>query len=262
MLAAALGVLIMSLAATTTAPSVAPAGFLYKTLELDGATYAYSVFVPPDYTPARKWPVVLFLHGSGERGADGLLSTEVGIGSAIRRDFRRVPAIVVFPQCRAGQAWVVSPQDIGPMGRLALASLDAAMRDYSTDPERVYLTGLSLGGQGAWWLAINDPRRWAAVVPVCGFLEDKDRPSQMLALLTEHLRDVPVWVVHGEKDPVVPVERSREAVAALRAAGAPVRYVELPGVGHNAWDKGYADAALWTWLFEQRRAPATRPAEP
>lgn len=235
------------------APAPPATGFLYKTLTFDGQTCAYCVYVPPDYTPARQWPAILFLHGAGERGTDGLLQTEVGLGSAIRRDYRRVPAIVVMPQCRPDMSWV------GPMGALALRCLDAAAREYALDPQRIYLTGLSLGGQGSWHLAARHPERFAAVVPVCGFIA-ADASAELTAEFARRLRRVPVWCFHGDADQAVPVERSREPVAALRQAGGNVRYTEYAGVGHNAWDRAYADRELWAWLFAQR-LPAPPPAD-
>jgi predicted peptidase len=252
--------LVLLTAQSAPAAPAGAAGFLYKTLEIAGESYAYTVYLPPDYTPERRWPVVLFLHGSGERGSDGFLSSEVGLGSAIRRDYRRAPAIVVFPQCRPGQLWAASPTDVGPMGRLALACLDRTQAEYSTDPDRVYLTGLSLGGHGAWRLAAAEPQRWAAAAPICGFLEDPSAASRGIAAVVERIKGLPLWVVHGDKDTAVPADRSREIVAALRAADAPVHYVELKDVGHNAWDKAYADPEFWKWLLAQRRGAATRPA--
>jgi len=221
-------------------------GFLYKSLTLDGQTYAYCVFVPPDYKPDRAWPVVLFLHGSGERGDDGFLQTEIGVGRALRRNYRQIPAIVVMPQCRPGQLWV------GPMAVLALRCLEETSREYRLDPQRIYLTGLSMGGHGAWLLAASLPDRFAAVVPVCGFAELG--PSTGLAQrLAPPLKNLPIRCFHGALDTNVPPAKSREMVEAIRQAGGQVSYTEFPDGAHDIWDRVYDDPQLWRWLLEQRR---------
>lgn len=247
--------LAMLNASATTEPArkAEPTGFLYKQLTVADQRYAYCVYVPPDYTPDRQWPLILFLHGMGERGDDGFLQTEVGIGHAIRRNHHMVPAVVVMPQCRDKDVWVREPNDLGPMAAMALACVTQTSREYNCDPRRVYLTGLSMGGMGAWYLAERYPDMWAAVVPVCGFVEHRE-DTGIAARLAPRLKDLPIWTFHGDQDKAVPVERSREIVAAIRAAGGTrIWYTEYPGVGHNAWDKAYFDQEMWRWLFEQRR---------
>lgn len=237
-------------------PTSQPTGFLFKTLAIGKETYAYSVYVPPEYTPERAWPVVLFLHGSGERGSDGLLQTEVGIATAIRRNRALCPAIVVMPQCRAGQLWT------NQMAEAALKCLDEAAREYRVDADRTYLTGLSLGGFGAWLLGERVPERFAAVVPICGFYANPNAAldTETLGKLAQSLKSVPVWCFHGALDKAVPVERSREIVGALREAGGNVRYTEFADGQHDVWGRAYADAELWKWLLAQRRATAQAPA--
>jgi predicted peptidase len=222
-----------------------PTGFIYQTLEHDGETYAYSVFVPPEYTPDRAWPVILFLHGSGESGDDGFLQTEVGIGTAIRKNYRRVPAIVVMPQCRTNQAWV------GKMAEMALRCVEETSRKYHLDPQRFYLTGLSLGGHGTWHIAAAYPGKFAAIVPICGFAE-LGQSTGLAAKLARRLRDVPVWCFHGANDDRVPVSKAREMVTALREAGGNVQYTEYPDGRHVIWDRVYEDPQLWKWLFAQK----------
>lgn len=230
-------------------------GFLDGTVEIDGATYPYQVYVPRSYDPAEEWPVILFLHGRGESGADGMRQTQVGIGPAIRWDPGRYPAIVVLPQTPTDSSWQGAP------ARAALAALDAVEAAYSTDPDRVYLTGLSLGGNGTWYVAYHHPDRFAAVVPICGWVDwggtlpvaPTDHELSPFELVADRLADLPVWIWHGEVDPVVPVEESRRMAEALEAAGADVRYTEMKGIGHDVWDPAYGSPALTTWLFEQRR---------
>ena len=234
------------------APTTAPAtGFLYKTIELKGETYAYCVYVPPDYTPDRAWPVILFLHGSGECGSDGFLQTEIGIGTAIRRHHELIPAIVVMPQCRPRQAWA-GRGDLGLMGTMALQCVETTSREYHCDPQRVYLTGLSLGGHGAWHIAARLPDTFAAVVPICGFADLADS-TELVAAMAPRLTNVPIWCFHGDADTNVPVTKSRELVVAIRQAGGNVEYTEYKGLPHNVWDRAYGDPALWKWLFAQRR---------
>src|ERR1700693_3038117 len=116
-------------------------GFLDRTITRQGVTYKYQVFIPDNWTPRQKWPVILFLHGSGERADDGLQQTDTGIGSAIRVDRTRIPAIVVMPQCRKNLWWVEPP-----MAELAIATLDAATKEFDGDISSTYLTGLSMRG--------------------------------------------------------------------------------------------------------------------
>lgn len=241
-------------APTTQGQPAIATGFLYKTITFEGVSYAYGVYVPPDYTPNKPWPVILFLHGSGERGDDGLLQTDVGLGRAIRHNYRVIPAIVVMPQCRENQDWV------GPMSQFALRCVEQTSREYYLDPERVYLTGLSLGGQGAWHLAAKHPGQFAAVVPVCGFAEFGP-PTGVAAKLAERLTKTPIWCFHGDEDKAVPVAKAHEMVEAIRAAGGNVLYTEVKGGQHNVWDRAYNDLELWRWLFAQKRGvPASAPA--
>lgn len=234
-------------------------GFIFKTIKIDNESYDYCVFVPPDYDPNRPWPVILFLHGSGERGTNGFLQTEVGLGTTLRRIHTLVPAVVVMPQCRPNDVWWSEP-----MTRLALDCVEKTSREYHLDRDRFYITGLSLGGAGAWQIAARIPEAVAAVVPVCGFAE-LGQSTGLHVKLADALKDVPAWVFHGARDDRVPVIKAREMVGALKERGAAVRYTEFPEGGHAVWDQAYGDPALWKWLFEQRRrgaaqtAPAQRP---
>ncbi len=224
-------------------------GFLFKTVKIGEQTYAYSVYLPPEYSEERAWPVILFLHGSGERGSDGLLQTEIGIGRAIRRDRMRCPAIVVMPQCRKEQRWR------GEMLEMALRCVEETSREYRCDPRRVYLTGLSMGGAGAWTLASRMPDAFAAVVPICGYYGpfESSASEQELAQAGKNWSKLPIWCYHGVKDEAVPVERTREIVASIKAAGGEVKYDEIAEGTHNVWDRAYNNAALWKWLFSRRR---------
>jgi predicted peptidase len=234
-------------------------GFLDRAVRLGGHTCRYQVFLPVDFDRSRLWPVVLFLHGSGERGDDGMRATQVGLGSAIRWDRSRAPLIGVFPQAPADSTWLGEP------GEAALAALDQAVREFGGDPTRLYLTGLSMGGYGTWYLAFLHPEKFAALVPVCGGLlphlsaaSVRQIPATLgdadpYAAVAARLRSVPAWVFHGAKDPVIPVTESRQMVEALRRAGAPVRYTEYPEAGHDCWDRAYGESELWEWLLAQHK---------
>jgi predicted peptidase len=151
------------------------------------------------------------------------------------------------------------------MEALVFRALEETMKEFRGDPERVYLTGLSMGGYGAWAFAYKFPERFAAVVPVCGGVSSRRgfpppswhpasrNPGDPFTETASRIRDVPVWAFHGDADPRVPVSESRELVEALQAVGGDVRYTEYPGVRHNSWDRAYAEQDLYDWMFSQRR---------
>lgn len=230
-------------------------GFLDRAVSIDGTEYKYQVYVPRDYNESERWPVILFLHGAGERGADGLLQTQVGLPAAIRRTPERWPALAIFPQVPSDESWQ------GVAAEVAMAALDATLAEFSADDSRLYLTGLSLGGNGTWYLGYHHTERFAAMVAICGFVGLGERFPAFLpsgsanpyASLAQDLADTPVWIFHGDADSVVPVDESRKMAKELEAVGAEVHYTELPGVGHNAWDAAYSNEGLSTWLFSQKR---------
>ena len=248
---------VVTLLAAPAAAQRQETGFLDRVITAAGRAYRYQVYVPAAYTASEAWPVILFLHGAGERGSDGLLQTSVGLGPAIRRDRARYPAIVVFPQAPADSQWVGVP------AQTALAALRQTLAEYRTDPDRIYVTGLSMGGHGVWYVAYRNPDLFAAAVPVCGWVSGAlDRgfdavvaadSGAALPALARRLRRLPIWIFHGEVDAVVPVAASREPAAALRAVGSEVRYTELLGLNHNSWDAAYASPEFVGWLFAQRR---------
>jgi predicted peptidase len=234
--------------------------FLARELALDGRTYRYQVFVPARRTAGRT-PVILFLHGSGERGSDGEKQAQVGLGPYVQAHRADFPAIVVFPQSPDGRSWD------GDVAQLAFAALDAAIGEFGGDPKRIYLTGMSRGGYGTFELALLQPQRFAALAPVCGGITPPGtRPDladlQVSSVATQadpfvdaaqRLRHIPTWMFHGANDDVVPPAQSRRMLAAMKAAGADVRYTEFADTGHNAWDSAYRSPELWAWLFAQHR---------
>ncbi|HSS20376.1 MAG TPA: alpha/beta fold hydrolase [Pyrinomonadaceae bacterium] len=233
-------------------------GFLDRTLILGSAIYRYQVYVPIDFSPSHKWPVILFLHGSGARGQDGLLETTTGLGDAIRRNRDRFDFIAVFPQCNGDNFW------FGQMEILALKMLDRTIKEFNGDADRVYLTGMSMGGRGVWYFAARNPNKFAAIVPVCGGVSLPDdfilpREAEMIIrtanpyeTIARRISRTPIWVFHGSDDTTVPVTESRKMVAALKAEKGSVRYTEYAGVAHQSWDKAYAEPELYSWLLSHR----------
>ena len=256
----------MSLAlAAPAALSAAPVetGFLNRALpSAAGSAQAgrrYVVYVPAEYTPARKWPVVLFLHGQGQRGDDGMHETIGGMGDPIRNHPERFPAIVVFPQSPEKTSWV------GETAEAAMRALDRSIAEFHGDPDRVYVVGLSRGGRGAIDFGAAHPDRFAAVVAVCGWIvlpkgltaDGLPDPTETdpYAARAERLEALPVRLYHGEADTLVPPEESRRLAAALEARGADVHLTTYPGIGHGSWISAFDDEALWRWLFSQSRKP-------
>ena len=233
----------------------AETGFLDRSVIVDSYEYKYQIYVPRNYRPTQSWPAILVLHGYGERGLDGLIPTEVGLGSAIRRDASRFPAITIFPQTPG--TWDDSGIEI------AMAALDQTMAEYEIDSSRLYLTGLSMGGNGTWHLAFTYPDTFAAAVVVCGWVSNinPDRYTPIFgdvkidpfSEIAGKLRNLPLWIFHGDEDPVISVEESRKMNMSLILEDANVQYTEFAETGHNSWDAAYSYGDLTTWLFNQRR---------
>ena len=236
-------------------------GFIDRTTTIQATNYKYQVFVPEDWTPHRKWPVILALHGAGERGSDGLLQTDVGIGTAIRSNRSAIEAIVVMPQCPKNLWWILPPMD-----DLAMKALAEATKEFHGDTHRTYLTGLSMGGYGAWHLAQKYHGTFAALVVICGGIRPPaaaqkaypdlarvtppDSPKSYAAA-AERVGKIPVWIFHGADDDIVPVTESQRMTAAMKQIGAEVHYTEYPGVGHFCWNKAYDEPKLFPWLFSK-----------
>lgn len=198
----------------------------------------YLLFLPRGYgeDPRRRWPLILFLHGAGERGGDLTLVKRTGLPRLLDERPGDFPFIVVSPQCPEGQVW-----DVDTLSAL----LDEVCAAHAVDEDRVYVTGLSMGGMGTFALALATPHRFAAAAPVCGW-------GNPLVVRPEHAR-LPFWVFHGELDDKVPVAMSAQMVAALQAVGAEVRFTVYPGVAHDAWTPTYADPELYQWFLQHRR---------
>jgi len=194
----------------------------------------YLLYLPQDYDQQAKWPLLLFLHGGGERGDDLELLKIHGPPKLIAAG-KQFPMIVVSPQCLQDQRW----QSV-----TLLALLDDLCEKYKVDQERIYVTGISMGGFGLWALAFDAPNRFAALAPICGGGE---------TFWVESIKHIPVWAFHGELDEGVPVRRSQEMIDALKQEGADPKLTIFPGIGHISWPAVYDDPAFYEWLLAQKR---------
>ena len=197
----------------------------------------YLLHLPAGVETRRDWPLIVFLHGSGERGDDLDLVRRQGLPKRLDEGFD-LPAVVLSPQCPDGLVWAQQYPAV-------MALVDAVVADVGVDPDRVLLTGLSLGGAGAVHLAATHPERFAGLVPICG--------PWTFYYVTPDMARLPLWVFHGEDDPVVSVDDSRRLLAAVEALGGEARLTTYPGVAHDAWTRAYATDELFTWLLAQRR---------
>ena len=227
----------------------------------DGESLPYRLFLPQGYDADKKYPLVLFLHGLGERGSDNEFQLKHAEVLRFTSDEVQAeqPCFLVAPQCPLDSKWVRTfwglkrapdaadeePSDEPSRAmRLVMGMLDSLESQFSIDPDHRYVTGLSMGGYGTYDLCLRRPDEFAAAVPICGGV-DPSRASQIA-----HVR---FWIFHGRDDPVVPVELSRAMVKALKAAGAMPTYTEYEGVQHNSWNKAYHEPGLVEWVFSQRR---------
>jgi predicted peptidase len=219
-----------------------------------GLTLRYRLFTPPGAAAEPLPPLVLFLHGAGERGDDNAAQLKHGVIEFHRRQPIH-PCLVLAPQCPAGRKWVevdwghqdgagTFPAEPSEPLKLALAVVDGLIAAGKVDPERVYVTGLSMGGYGTWYAAGMPGSRFAAAAPVCGGGDPR---------WAKRYVGLPIWAFHGDDDRAVPVGRSREMIEAIRAVGGEPKYTEYPAVGHDSWTRTYADDAFHEWLFAQRR---------
>lgn len=197
--------------------------------------YTYLLFLPDRCEAQEKWPTILFLHGSGERGSHLENVKRHGVAKIVEEQ-PEFPFIVISPQCPLGETWSVP---------LLSALLDEVVSTYRVDPDRIYLTGLSMGGYGTWQLAIAQPHRFAAIAPICG----GGKPQQV-----SNLRHVPVWAFHGALDTVVPIARSEVMISALEACNGNVKYTVYPDADHDSWTRTYSNPALYDWFLQQRRS--------
>jgi predicted peptidase len=225
-----------------------------------GDTLPYRILFPENFDASKKYPVVVFLHGSGERGSDNQAQLVHGGTLFLKEDIRKdLPAIIVFPQCPADSYW--SNVDIQPANSnstfnflkggkptKAMELLTGMVDELSslpyTDKKQFYAGGLSMGGMGTFELLRRKPKLFAAAIVICG----GDNPEN-----AKKYKKVPLWIFHGAKDDVVAPENSEKVAAALKAMGANVHYTLYPQANHNSWDCAFAEPKLLPWLFSNRK---------
>jgi predicted peptidase len=236
----------------TTGQAAAVQGFIpgsYRSAS--GEAKAYRLFVPPDYAAAKKYPIVLWLHGAAGLDSDNF--SQLAGGNSAGAHFWTTPenqakyhAFVLAPQVDATKGWARPHANTPPVAiRLALEILDTLERQYSIDRSREYVVGQSMGGEGVWAALSIAPHRFAAAIALCGYGD---------AYMISRVAKVPVWIFQGEEDPLVPVSRAREWVAELRQAGGTPKYTEYPSIGHNVWDVAFSEPGLAEWLFSRVNA--------
>jgi predicted peptidase len=245
----------------TPAAIFAQDSFLKRQYIADGDTLPYRILLPMNYDATKSYPVVLFLHGAGERGTDNekqlVHGSKLFLESANRKKY---PAIVIFPQCAPDSYW--SNVDIKTdtsgkrsfhftlkdeptrMMAILMAFVKQLPSQYRITENRFYVAGLSMGGMGTFEIARRMPARFAAAMPICGGADPGSAPV---------LKNIKWWVFHGTKDNVVPIEHSEKMVAALKAAKASVKYTVYPEAMHNSWDNAFAEPNFLSWLFAQRK---------
>ena len=203
----------------------------------DGASVPYLLYLPKDYEAEKKSPLILFLHGRGE--SYGPLSLVAKWGPprfAARGD--ELPYVLVSPQCPGNDSWNKPTQQ-----KRLLELLDHIEKTYSIDDQHVCLTGLSMGGYGSWRLAADHPERFSCAVPICGGGDPAD---------ADKLKDLPIWVFHGDQDGAVPFQRSVDMVEAInKAGGTKLRFTSMEHIGHNCWSAAYATPELFQWISQQ-----------
>jgi predicted peptidase len=219
----------------------------------DAGQLPYRIFVPPGI--GEEVPLVLFLHGAGERGDDNGAQLKHGVADILGWcEKTGNPAVLLVPQCPKEGFWAPLNRetkdllvDVDPSApqQLVMELLETVVETVKVDRDRIYVTGLSMGGYGTWDLLWRHPGRFAAAIPICGGgRTDKAREIKYL----------PIWVVHGAMDKAIPVSQSRRMVKSLKSAGArSVKYSEYPKAGHDSWSATYANPEVLAWLFAQKR---------
>jgi predicted peptidase len=219
----------------------APAGtgFVLRTYKLsNGDNKKCSVFVPFSYDARKKWPAIVFLQGLGEGGSDGIRNTTVGLGPAIAKRPDKFDFIAIFPQ--SGGYWRSDDSH-----QMALDCLKSAEKEYSIDASRIYLTGLSTGGEGVWLLAARNRGRFAAIVPVCAYSGED---------VARKLTSTPVWAFHNSGDPLVWASSTKDTVKKINKLGGNAKQTIYNAIGHDCWGRAYSDPSLFAWLQQQRLA--------
>lgn len=219
-----------------------------------GGSLPYRIYVPESASADDVVPLILFLHGAGQRGSDNEAQLKHGVSEILEySNSRNKPAVILAPQCPKGKQWVDTPwgdpdhtmnKEPSESMDLVLALLDTIVEERWIDRKRIYVTGLSMGGFGAWDVIQRRPKFFAAAMPICGG-GDVDQAKRLIKM--------PLWVFHGDSDTVVLTSRSRNMVAAIKAKGGNPIYTEYPETKHNSWTPTYTDTKVFDWLFSQRK---------
>ena len=205
----------------------------------------YLLYLPPDYQESdrKRWPLMLFLHGAGERGSDVQRVAIHGPLSVVKQG-TNFPFIIVAPQCPSGQIWENEP---------LLQLLESVEKKYRVDEKRIYLTGLSMGGYGTWKLGLSQPAKFAAIAPICGGCNMIDvllGPGDKAGAF----KSLPIWAFHGAKDDVVPLSESERVVEGLRKGGVKeVKFTVYPEARHDSWKEAYKSPELYEWMLSKSR---------
>ncbi len=238
--------------------------FEKKEFTRNGYTLRYRLYIPRNYDCGEMYPLVLFLHGAGERGSDNEKQMTVALPTIFADPSSPVyDSIVMAPQCPEGRQWVASDYETGTYSiadtpetavlENTLAALDEVIKEYNVDVDRIYVTGISMGGYGTWDLLSRHGARFAAGMPICGGGD----PSY-----AKLLKRIPIRTFHGNADPAVPVSGTRKMFASIRKAGGEnISYTEFDGWSHNVWDKAYSDTSNFVWMFEQSLVERKKEAE-
>lgn len=197
--------------------------------------FKYTQYLPKEFDETKEYPLVFFLHGAGERGDDLEVAARLGYMKYVREEGKEYPFICIAPQCPFNKYWGCYTESL-------LAFLDYILETLPIDKNRVYLTGLSMGGTGTWMLAMAAPEKFAAIAPICG---------SGIYWNAEILKNIPIFMYHGDCDETVPISESINMLKAINSIGGNAQLKICYGVNHNAWDCAYTDTALIDWMMEQ-----------
>jgi poly(3-hydroxybutyrate) depolymerase len=240
-------------------------GFLNRQIVVRGVTHRYQVYVPEQWNPSdhKLWPILLYLHGRGERGAEGMWQTQIGLPEAVRDHPERWPFLIVMPQCPQNAFWT-DPDSLA----LAMETLDEETAEFHGDPQRTYLAGISMGGYGAWELIRQNPHRWAAAALAASGIfwsyapERWQRASTLPAEYARSLGHTAVWLFHGTDDPVVQPKQDELLFDAIKAEGGRVRLWLYQGLHHDCWTRAFKEPDLARWLLSHHLEPGKPVKEP
>lgn len=200
--------------------------------------FNYVEYLPKDFDKNKQYPLVFFLHGAGERGNDLDAAMRHGYMKYVREEGKEYPFIFVAPQCPEGKYWGCYTESL-------IAFLDDICENLPIDKDRIYLTGLSMGGTGTWMLAMASPEKFAAIMPVCG---------SGICWNGEAVKDIPIYMFHGDCDTAVPISESITMLSKINGMGGNAKIKICYGVGHNAWDYAYTDSEALEWLLSQKKS--------